>query len=142
MDIPALADYFLNTRSKEMGLPYLPTLAPRAIDVLAAYHWPGNVRELENTIERALIVSRGEPLSFQNLQETEIGCRSEPESKLPSEFPSMDEAIAGHIQKALRMTRGRIEGDGGAAELLNLKPSTLRNRMNRLGISYGRKRNS
>jgi DNA-binding NtrC family response regulator len=51
-----------------MGLKDIPTLASGAIDRLNAYRWPGNVRKLENTVERALILCRGEPLEFSGLQ--------------------------------------------------------------------------
>ena len=50
----------------------------------------------------------------------------------------LDNVIIQHIQKVLRLTKGKIHGPGGAAELLGVNPSTLRNRMNKLGICYGR----
>ena len=43
-----------------------------------------------------------------------------------------------HIRRVLEMTRGRFEGDKGAAEILKLNPGTLRYRMRKLGIPYGR----
>ena len=48
----------------------------------------------------------------------------------------LDDVVAGHIEKVLAMTGGRIHGEGGAAELLGINASTLRNRMNKLGIQY------
>jgi transcriptional regulator with GAF, ATPase, and Fis domain len=50
----------------------------------------------------------------------------------------LDEMIINHIQKVLKITKGKIHGPGGAAEVLGVNPSTLRNRMNKLEISYGR----
>jgi formate hydrogenlyase transcriptional activator len=47
--------------------------------------------------------------------------------------------IAGHIRKVLHSCEGRIEGQGGAAELLAVNPGTLRHRMRKLGIPFGRK---
>ena len=52
---------------------------------------------------------------------------------------SLDAVMAGHIRKALAMAEGKVEGKGGAAELLGVNPRTLRNRMKRLGIPFGRK---
>ena len=46
----------------------------------------------------------------------------------------LDESIAEHIQKALNLSRGKIHGRGGAAELLNINPNTLRSKMSKLGI--------
>ena len=55
------------------------------------------------------------------------------------EFPSLDRAMMKHIQKGLIMAKGKVEGKGGAAELLEINPRTLRHRMKKLGIPFGRK---
>ncbi len=57
-DIPALADYFLTRFALEMGVNN-PGMTPEAKNILVHYHWPGNIRELANTIQKALIFSRG-----------------------------------------------------------------------------------
>ena len=49
-------------------------------------------------------------------------------------FPSLDEVERQHIVAVLTQTNWRIEGDRGAAKLLNLQPSTLRSRMQKLRI--------
>ncbi|MBE9574080.1 MAG: sigma-54-dependent Fis family transcriptional regulator, partial [Proteobacteria bacterium] len=67
-DISSLVQHFMQKKSREMGLVDMPTLEPGALARLMAYPWPGNVRELENAVERALILSRGEPLAFGDLQ--------------------------------------------------------------------------
>jgi len=137
-DIPALLQHFMQRKSREMKLASIPTLAPGAIDQLMAYHWPGNVRELENLVERALIQSRGEPLSFSEVQPH--GPRPSGESPIPAEGESLklDLVMASHIRKVLEMTGGKVEGKGGAAELLSVNPGTLRHRMRKLGIRFGR----
>lgn len=102
---------------------------------LTAYSWPGNVRELENVIERALIVSSGKPLTFDDLS----GGRSGGDSKIPAppdESLKLDEAMSRHIRRVLEMNGGKVHGKDGAAEVLGINPSTLRNRMNLLGIPY------
>jgi transcriptional regulator with GAF, ATPase, and Fis domain len=139
IDIPTLVSHFVNVKSREMGLHPVPTLAPGAIDILTSYEWPGNVRELENMVERALIMAGRGPLSFIELQGIGRTEQREEFPLSPRSFPSIDEVMAGHIRRALQIASGRVEGEKGAAKLLGLKPSTLRNRMNKLGISYGRK---
>ena len=67
------AIYFMQKKSQEMGLAGIASLATGAMDSLMCYHWPGNVRELENAVERALILSRGRPLTFPDLQATFAG---------------------------------------------------------------------
>jgi transcriptional regulator with GAF, ATPase, and Fis domain len=54
------------------------------------------------------------------------------------EFLTLDQAIARHIQAALARSNGRIEGKGGAAELLDINPHTLRSRMKKLGVEWQR----
>ena len=116
----------------------IPTLAPEAYDQLMAHHWPGNVRELENAVERAIILNREGPLSF-----SELGPREIPEtvpvfSSGENESYNLDQVTSGHISKVLKITKGRVEGEKGAAELLGINPGTLRGRMRKLGISFGR----
>jgi transcriptional regulator with GAF, ATPase, and Fis domain len=144
-DIPSLVHHFIHRKSIELKLKEKPKLAADAIDRLIAHDWPGNVRELENTIERALIQHRaGNPLSFEALvpllnpgrnaqdQSRTVSVRDEP-------FASLDEMSTRHIRQALEKAGGKIYGPGGAAEILSINPSTLRKRMNKLGISYGRR---
>lgn len=135
-DIPMLVDHFLQRKSRDLRLPAHEGLAPGAIDRLMSYDWPGNVRELENVIERALILSGGGPLSFSRLltrEETRENMTPFSEENRP--WP-LDEAMSAHIRRALERTNGRVQGPGGAAALLRVKPSTLRSRMNKLGIPY------
>jgi transcriptional regulator with PAS, ATPase and Fis domain len=139
-DIPALVQHFIDRKSHELGIKNPPRLSPGAIDLLMAYHWPGNVRELENIVERALIVNKeGEALSFDNLlphQETrETTVRPEVNESL-----LMDDAMARHIKYVLDLSKGKVHGKGGAAEVLGVNASTLRARMRNLGIAFGRGR--
>ncbi|MCP4754584.1 MAG: sigma-54-dependent Fis family transcriptional regulator [Proteobacteria bacterium] len=137
-DIPELLRYFASRKAKEMNLKFLPRFAPEAIGQLQAYDWPGNVRELQNVIERAIILHQGELLSFPNLNDFEISNqRAEMRSDLES-IITLDEVVVAHIRKTLVVTKGRIEGRNGAAELLGMKPSTLRGRMRKLGVTVER----
>jgi transcriptional regulator with GAF, ATPase, and Fis domain len=140
-DIPALVYHFIDRKSKEIKLTEIPVLAPGAIDRLMAYDWPGNVRELENLIERALIQSRGDKLSFETLSapQVPVGREVTRDAGRSRTALSLDEINARHIRQALEMTGGKINGPGGAAQILGLHPNTLRSRMNKLGIPYKRK---
>jgi transcriptional regulator with GAF, ATPase, and Fis domain len=139
-DIAALVHYFVKRKSRELKLPVPPPLAHGLIDRLMAYRWPGNVRELENVIERALILSKGQPLTFGDL----AGGKPEDASLIHIEAKDaplkLDEVTSQHIRRVLEMTKGKVHGKRGAAEVLGINPSTLRNRMNQLGIPYGRRR--
>lgn len=149
-DISALATHFVAAKARQLKLPATPPLAPGALRQLQDYSWPGNVRELENVIERALITSAGKPLTFQHL--TTDG--SHPEASLPSSPPAapersgdasigqLNDIIAAHIRRALTASGGKVHGPGGAAEMLGINPGTLRYRMDKLGIAYGRQRQS
>ncbi len=138
MDIPSLIQHFISLKARELKLANVPTLAPGAIEPLMAYHWPGNVRELENVIERVLILNPAGPLTFEYLN---LG-----QSEKPSEFQQqtqeaedLNSVISRHIRRVLTRTKGKINGPDGAAALLGVNPSTLRNRMKKLRIDYGRK---
>ncbi|MFH2047403.1 MAG: sigma 54-interacting transcriptional regulator [Pseudomonadota bacterium] len=137
-DIPALVKYFLKRKSKEMNFRTLPTVKPGAIEKMIEYPWSGNVRELENVVERALIQYRGGQLTFEHLHFHPVE-----ETLLPSSTDgrvlTLNEIDARHIRLVLETTNGRINGKGGAAELLSIHPNTLRFRMDKLGISYGKK---
>ncbi|MGE5843146.1 MAG: sigma-54 interaction domain-containing protein [Deltaproteobacteria bacterium] len=140
-DIPALVHHFIDRKSVELKLAERPALAPGAMDWLIAYDWPGNVRELENMIERALIRHRGGVLSFETfLPRSVSGDRgAAADAGRNRTLPSLDEINARHIRQALKMAGGKINGPGGAAQILGLHPNTLRKRMNKLGIPFGRR---
>ena len=109
------------------------TSIPReSIDALCSYDFPGNVRELENFIERAVILTRGDELQVP-ISELRHFQRAVADDALPLDR-SLEAIERNHIVQVLRSTNGRIAGAGGAAQLLDLPVSTLRNRMKKLGI--------
>ena len=135
-DIPALAYHFVAKKARSMALPDLPRIQPGAVDRLMRYAWPGNVRELENVIEREIIVNKGRPITFEH-----IG-GPPPQPAAPEDVPGareLDAVIKAHITAVLRTTKGKVEGPGGAAEILGVNPRTLQSRMKKLGIPFGRK---
>ena len=133
-DIPALVQHFIERKAGELKLGETPRLAPGAVDELAAYHWPGNVRELENLVERAMILHRGEPLTFEGLSAS----KPRPDGgALRDQGPlCLDAVVARHVLHVLRMIGGESYGPGAAGELLEVNPHTLRHRMKRLGIPF------
>jgi formate hydrogenlyase transcriptional activator len=138
-DIPALVQHFIRKKSREMKLASIPTLAHGAIERLMSYQWPGNVRELENTVERALILSRGKPLTFPEHQPPIPQNIVNYPATIENESMNLNLVIARHIRRALEITGGKVEGRQGIAELLGINPGTLRQRMRKLGIPFGRK---
>ena len=139
-DIPSLVHHFIYRKSIELKLKERPKLAADAIDRLIAYDWPGNVRELENTVERALIQHRADgPLSFEALFPLTAPGRTVQGQSRVEPFVSLDEMNVRYIRRALEKTGGKIYGPGGAAQILSVNPSTLRKRMNKLGIPFGRR---
>ncbi|WP_022666306.1 sigma-54-dependent Fis family transcriptional regulator [Desulfospira joergensenii] len=142
-DIPDLVRHFIQKKSGEMKRNNIPTPSSGAMERLLNYHWPGNIRELENAVERSLILDRGSHLLFK-----EITTQGKEAPALPEIDPSpalaenleLDRVMSSHIIRVLDMCRGRVEGDKGAARILNIHPSTLRKRMKKLNIPFGRKK--
>ncbi len=138
-DIPALVQHFIGTKSMEIRGTSPPSLAPGAIDRLMDYHWPGNVRELENVVERSLVLCKNSQLTFNFFRQSDLEQKNSvvnPENNIGT----LDEVNMRHILKALEITHGKINGSDGTAAILGINPSTLRNRMKKLGIEYVKKK--
>ncbi len=140
-DIPALVQYFVLKKAREMKLSAVPDLAPNSMNTLMTYRWPGNVRELENAVERALILSQGSTLTFPDLLSARIEPTEHPPADIGLPTMNLNAVISKHISSVLKIAKGKVEGQGGAAELLGVNPGTLRNRMRKLGIQFGRRSN-
>ncbi len=140
MDIPSLVDHFLAKKAKELGIPAVPSPDPFTLDRLTNHLWQGNVRELENAVERALIKHRQGPLVFQwHKEDPGEVCSLVPEKEEQQQVP-LDEVIRHHIVQTLAATKGRINGVNGAAVRLSVHPNTLRSRMEKLQIPFGRQK--
>ncbi|GAK55969.1 sigma-54 dependent DNA-binding response regulator [Candidatus Vecturithrix granuli] len=138
-DIPALVDYFLDKKSQELRITRKITLGPGAMEQLKAYKWPGNVRELQNIIERALIRDTDGRLHFDDLSQPQQTPDARLMVKAEQQILPLDEVNASYILQVSERTHGKINGPGGAAELLGIHPNTLRKRLAKLGIPYRRK---
>jgi formate hydrogenlyase transcriptional activator len=130
-DIPLLVHYFVSRLSREMGKP-IRRIPRDAMDALLNAPWPGNVRELENFIERAVILTQGEDLQAPVLELEKAALAGG--SSMSSSPGTLHETERRAILEALRSSRGKVAGPGGAAERLGLKRSTLRNKIRRLQI--------
>ena len=108
------------------------------MDLLVHYDWPGNVRELQNVVERELIINPSGPLTFNQFRKGSKDITSSADQTPEDRFETtaLDLVVSHHIQQILKQCGGKIHGAGGAAELLGINASTLRNKMNKLGIKY------
>lgn len=140
-DLPSLVHHFIRKKSTEQRLPTVPSIAPGGLQQLLAYPWPGNVRELQNVIERALILAPYGPLGFADLLPRSADAASPlPAARLVgAQSARLEDVERAHIQNVLSEVDGRVNGSGGAAEILGMQPSTLRHRMRRLHIAFGRR---
>ncbi len=130
-DIPLLARFFLDKFAPKMGKS-IRDLSPRAREQLLRYSWPGNIRELQNVIERATILARGPLLEIDNALELRMDDRET--SNIPEQWVPFEAMERAYILKVLERTHWVIEGEQGAAAILDLNPSTLRSRMQKLNI--------
>lgn len=124
VDIPLLVWAFVEELSQSMGKS-IKNIPKRSMDRLLSYYWPGNVRELKNLIERAMIMSTGTTLHFERLEAEETSAVQD---------MRLQDIERNHIKQVLESTGWRISGMKGAARLLDVKVSTLRSRMKKLGI--------
>jgi len=129
-DIPALAYHFMNHYSNKAGKK-LSGFADKVLNSMMAYDWPGNVRELEHLIERSVLITRGNMIMEVLLPALKT---KDDNGNEVGRMKSIAENEKDHIISALKKANGRIWGSGGAAELLNIAPTTLASRMKKLGI--------
>ena len=138
-DIPILAQHFISHICSRINRPE-PRLTNANVKQLQAYSWSGNIRELQNVIERAIIIGKGNHLIFDlpddmNERTESTSCHNK---KTDSDLPYNEtERLARdriNIKAALKLTKGKISGADGAAELLGIKPTTLSSRIKSLKI--------
>jgi hydrogenase-4 transcriptional activator len=154
-DIGRLAGHFAERAATRFGLA---PVEPKAEDMalLASYSWPGNVRELAAVIDRAAILGDGKRLDVATAlgvdvsspQKTAAGDATSRRSSAPATAPTdaiaaatiepLEVVLRRHIEAALAVTHGRIEGRQGAAAMLQVNPHTLRAKMRKLGIDWAR----
>ena len=135
-DIPLLITHFLDKYSEE-NKRKTPQVTPDAMRILMDHSWPGNVRELENAIERAVVLCTGDRIGHELLPDylRYPVSTDQPAMVVPAEGLSLKDAVSRYeramILQSLELANGVQKR---AAELLQLKPSTLKEMMKRLGI--------
>jgi formate hydrogenlyase transcriptional activator len=125
-DIPPLVWHFVNDLSQRMGRS-IETIHASTMDAFKSYYWPGNVRELRNIIERFLITSTSTVFRAELPAVETDGARTNTQT--------FEEMERNHILHIMEMVGWRVRGEGGAAQILGLKPTTLESRMHKLGIA-------
>ncbi len=138
-DIGALVQAFVQRSARRVQRSFAPP-SHASLQALEAYAWPGNVRELQNVVERAVIGARGDTLDLegalphgQRLQQA--GDRPGCARRRVLTVREIDQIERENILLALELTGWRVAGEGGAAQLLGMNPSTLASRLKALGIA-------
>ncbi|MGH9464256.1 MAG: sigma-54-dependent transcriptional regulator [Thermoanaerobaculia bacterium] len=136
-DIPLLARHFLAHYADE-NHKEIAGISPEAMALLMDYPWPGNVRELENVVERAVVLSTGSALDVELLSPAVRRRNGMPLSAdpLPANGLSLRDTVAAYERRLIIQA---LQATGGvqkkAAELLQVKPTTLHEMMKRLAVS-------
>lgn len=132
-DIPVLATYFLNRFVKKTNRA-VAEISDNAMQTLLNYDWPGNIRELEHLIERSLLMATGNIIEFIDIPKPPS--KKSSEQKEGFRVRTMEEMEREHILEILKFCNGKVSGEGGAAEMLNIPTTTLSSKIKRLGIKY------
>ena len=127
-DIPLLARSMVDELGMTMGKRVDP-LSQGMLKALRQYHWPGNIRELRNVLERAMITSATATL------QVDMPAAADAKPRPSAASLGLKDVERSHILEVLKQVGWRIRGPLGAAAVLGLPPTTLENRMNKLGIS-------
>jgi transcriptional regulator with GAF, ATPase, and Fis domain len=127
-DIPLLVNFFISRFGKSLGKE-IRGVSQKSMASLCRYRWPGNIRELQNVIERAAVLAKG---PIVQIDDTLLSLDEEADED--PIIDTLENVERQHIMRALGETQWVIHGKKGAAELLGINPSTLRSRMDKLGI--------
>jgi transcriptional regulator with GAF, ATPase, and Fis domain len=130
-DILALANHFINYYNRKAG-KRITAVSDKALKNMIAYDWPGNIRELENLIERSVLLTKGTIIEeiFLPTKHARENSGISKDLRIKTIFENERDYIINILKKC----NGRIWGSGGAAEILNVPPTTLKSKMKKLGI--------
>jgi formate hydrogenlyase transcriptional activator len=125
-DVLLLVHFFLGKYAKKLGKE-VRSVSQKSMESLTNYNWPGNVRELQNVVERAVVLASG---SIANIDDSVLQSHGTAQQSIDT----LENIERHHIVRALNETGWVIHGKKGAAEILGINPSTLRSRIDKLGI--------
>src|ERR1022692_3945724 len=128
-DIQLLVHFFVARLARRMQ-KRIRSVPRHAMEALVNADWRGNIRELENFIERCVILTQGDELNVPRAELNRSSGRT-----VVATASTFEQAERQAILDALKNAAGRIAGNGGAAERLGLKRTTLQNKMRRLNIT-------
>jgi len=134
-DILLLANYFLEKLSNKFGNRKL-IISNEAAKILRDNNWNGNVRELQNTLERAVILSKDGIIKPAHLIFEKVEKAKRDYDNTEYSIQSLEEETKKIIKKALQLTSGKIYGKDGAAAMLKMRPTTLQSKMKKLKITF------
>jgi transcriptional regulator with GAF, ATPase, and Fis domain len=129
-DIPLLIDHFIGYYSRKTGKE-VNTVNAESVQRLLRYDWPGNVRELQHLVERSILLNETE--MGKEIIITDFAPSLTGENKSRS-LKTLEEVERDHIIAVLNQCSFRIAGQGGAAEILGMPPTTLHSKIKKLGI--------
>lgn len=127
-DIPLLVSHFIERLTRKSG-KQIKQVSAKAMKAMIAYDWPGNIRELEHVVERGILMTAGTTLKEIYLPQTTKEILSTEIS-----LKTLEQNERDHIIAVLKKSNGRIRGYQGAAELLNVPPTTLHSKIKKLKI--------
>ncbi|WP_162996281.1 sigma 54-interacting transcriptional regulator [Mucilaginibacter celer] len=131
-DLPELVLHFLDQLATDHRLPR-KTVSPDAIQQLAQYEWPGNIRELRSVVERTILTTPESEIRSFTLP---VDNNKDEQKSTIQPLETYEEIQRNHILKVLKSCNGKINGKGGAAEILGLPPSSLSLKMKKLKIYW------
>jgi DNA-binding NtrC family response regulator len=133
-DIPLLVNHFIEFYSRKSG-KNIKAVTSENMQLLLRYNWPGNIRELEHLVERRIILT-----SNASTEEIELPVPVTPQptpqvkTMATRQTKTLEEMERDHIIEVLKQCNFRVSGEGGAAEILNIPPTTLHSKIKKLGI--------
>jgi PAS domain S-box-containing protein len=136
-DLPLLVKHFVHKICLRLNQPH-HKISLAQMQHLENYAWPGNIRELENIIERQVILAKKDKLNFEflgkeiNMNKFSTNQPIKPDLMSAIQHKKLEKI---NLENALKHCKGKIYGDGGAAEMLGLKPTTFASKLKKYGIN-------
>jgi PAS domain S-box-containing protein len=136
-DLPLLVKHFVHKICLRLNQPH-HKISLAQMQHLENYAWPGNIRELENIIERQVILAKKDKLNFEflgkeiNMDKFSTNQPIKPDLMSAIQHKKLEKI---NLENALKHCKGKIYGDGGAAEMLGLKPTTFASKLKKYGIN-------